>query len=147
MFKMRLHDPFGHFKHKWWPKGGPKVKNRPDFLMCRWRVTYRWKVFNNGYNFFLYLISIGGLHTKLWPPKVAEVLVVKISGLPLGNSETKWHLDAGPMARHKAYYKGEGGGFPQVWVVVSLMSLCLLVARSCTKVFKLRVNQLVVWFV
>jgi hypothetical protein len=32
------------------------------------------------------------------------------------------------MARHKEYYKGEGGGFPQVRVVLSLMSLCLFVA-------------------
>jgi hypothetical protein len=38
-----------------------------------------------------------------------------------------------PMARHKEYYKGEGGGFPQVRVVVSLVSLCLPVACLCTK--------------
>jgi hypothetical protein len=24
----------------------------------------------------------------------------------------KWHLDVGPMAKHKVIYKGEGGGFP-----------------------------------
>jgi hypothetical protein len=35
----------------------------------------------------------------------------------------------GLMERHKVYYKGEGGGFPQVWVVVSLISLSLFVAR------------------
>jgi hypothetical protein len=29
--------------------------------------------------------------------------------------------------------KGEGGGFPQVWAVVNLMSLCLLVVCSCAK--------------
>jgi hypothetical protein len=34
------------------------------------------------------------------------------------------------MARHKEYYKEEGGGFPQVRAMVSL---CLLVVRSCTK--------------
>jgi len=39
----------------------------------------------------------------------------------------------GPMARHKVYYKGEGGGFPQVQAVVSLVSLSLPVARPCTK--------------
>jgi hypothetical protein len=33
------------------------------------------------------------------------------------------------MARHKVYYKGEGGGFPQVWAVMSLVNACLLVAR------------------
>jgi hypothetical protein len=26
MSKMGSHDPFGHFKHKLWPKEGPKVK-------------------------------------------------------------------------------------------------------------------------
>jgi hypothetical protein len=36
------------------------------------------------------------------------------------------------MAKHKEYYKGEGGGFPQVQAVVSLMSLCLPVAHLCT---------------
>jgi hypothetical protein len=33
------------------------------------------------------------------------------------------------MAMHKKYYKGEGGGFPQVQAVVSLMNLCMPVAR------------------
>jgi hypothetical protein len=51
-----------------------------------------------------------------------------------------------PVVRHKVYYKGEGGGFSQVWAVVSLVSLCLHVAHLCTKVFQLRINQLVDWF-
>jgi hypothetical protein len=46
---------------------------------------------------------------------------------------SKWHLGVGPMARHREYCKGEGGGFPQVWAVVSLVSLCLLVLHLCTK--------------
>jgi hypothetical protein len=37
-----------------------------------------------------------------------------ISGLPFGSPKTKSHLDVGPVGRHKAYYKGEGGSFPQV---------------------------------
>jgi hypothetical protein len=37
------------------------------------------------------------------------------------------------MARHKEYYKGEGGDFPQVRAVVSLVSLSLLEVHSCTK--------------
>jgi hypothetical protein len=37
------------------------------------------------------------------------------------------------MARHKIYYKGEGGGFPQVQAVVSLVSPSLPVARPNTK--------------
>jgi hypothetical protein len=62
-----------------------------------------------------------------------ESPILRISGLPFGGSETKWHLGVGPMARHKVYYKGEGGGFPQVWVVVNLVNPCLPMARPCTK--------------
>ncbi len=36
--------------------------------------------------------------------------------------------------------------FPQVQAVVNLVSLCLLMVRPCTKVFQVRINQLVVWF-
>ncbi len=66
-----------------------KVKNHLDFLAFKWRATYRSKAFNKGYNFVSDLISIGGLHAKLWAPKVAKVLVVGISGLPLGSPRTK----------------------------------------------------------
>ncbi len=67
---MGSHDPFGHFKHKLWPKERSgiklvidsqpvklvidsqpiklvidsrplKVRNCPDFLACKGRVTYR----------------------------------------------------------------------------------------------------------
>jgi hypothetical protein len=66
-----------------------KVKNHPNFLACRWRATYHWKALNKGYNFSLNLISIGGLHTKLWAPKVAgfpTLGTLGILGLPLGVS-------------------------------------------------------------
>ncbi len=53
--------------------------------------------------------------------------------LPFGSPGTKCHLDVGLVERHKVYYKGEGGGFSQVWVVVSLVSLSLPVACSSTK--------------
>jgi hypothetical protein len=78
-------------------------------------------------------ISIKGLHVKLWAPKVAEVITVGISGLPLGSLGTKWHLGVGPVAKHKVYYKGEGGGFPQVRAMMSVVSLSLHVVRPSTK--------------
>jgi hypothetical protein len=124
-----------------------KVTKRCDFFMCRWRATYRWKAFNKGYNFGLDLISISGLHAKLWAPKVARVPTLGISGFPFGSLRTKCHLDVGLVERHRVYYKGEGGGFPQVWAVVSLVSLNLPMARFRTKMFKLCINQLIVWFV
>jgi hypothetical protein len=50
-----------------------------------------------------------------------------------GSPETKCHLDAGLVARHIIYYKGEGGGSPQVQAVVNLMSPSLPIARPNTK--------------
>jgi hypothetical protein len=69
----------------------------------------------------------------LWAPKVAEILVVEISGLPFGSPETKCHLDVGLVERHTIYYKVEGGGFPQVWAVVSFVSPSLPVVCPSTK--------------
>jgi len=54
------------------------------------------------------------LHTKLWGPKVAGDPTLAISGFPLGSPRTKSHLGVGLVERHKIYYKGEGGGFPQI---------------------------------
>jgi hypothetical protein len=56
-----------------------------------------------------------------------------ISGLQLGSPGTKSHLDEGVAERCIIYYMGEGGGFPQMQVVVSLVSLKSLVARPNTK--------------
>jgi hypothetical protein len=46
---------------------------------------------------------------------------------------TKGHLGVYPVAMHKVYYKGEGGDFPQVRALMSLVCLCLPVVRPCTK--------------
>jgi len=62
-----------------------------------------------------------------------EVPTLGISGFPFGSFETKCHLDVGLVERHIVYYKGEGGGFPQVWAVVNLMNLNLPVVRPSTK--------------
>ncbi len=62
--------------------------------------------------------------------KVVGVPILRISGLSFG---TKCHLDVSPVARHKIYYKGESGGFPQVQAVVSLVNPSLLGARTDTK--------------
>jgi len=50
-----------------------KVRNRPNFLACRWCATYDWKTFNKVYNFALDLTSIEGLNIKLWASKVTRV--------------------------------------------------------------------------
>jgi len=43
-----------------------------------------------------------------------KVPILGISGLPFGSPRTKCNLDTGLVAKHIVYYKGEGGGFPQV---------------------------------
>jgi hypothetical protein len=106
-------------------------------------AIYCWKVVDKGYNFALNLIAIGGLHTKLWGSKVMGISTLAISRLPLGSPGTKCHLDVGLMKRHIIYYKEEGGGFPQVWAVVSLVSSSLLVARpSFGLAIKVKVTRL-----
>jgi len=58
----------------------------------------------------------------------------------------KNHLDVGSMASHKVYYKGEGGGLPQVRAVVSLVCPCYLWLVLTPKVLQLRTNHFV-WVV
>ncbi len=78
---MGSHDPFGYLKHKLWSNERSEVKlpqplkvgNRPDLLACRWHGTYFWKALDKGYNFASKLISIKGLHKKLWASKVTKV--------------------------------------------------------------------------
>jgi hypothetical protein len=67
------------------------------------------------------------------PQKVAKALILGISGLPFGSLGTKCHLDVSLVERHKVYYKGEGGGLPQVRAVVNVMSPSLPMAHPSTK--------------
>jgi hypothetical protein len=79
------------------------------------------KALEEGYNFASDLIVIESLHMKLCALKIAVVLIVGILGLPLGSPGTKGHLDVAPVERHIVYYMGEGGGFPRVRALVSLV--------------------------
>ncbi len=69
-----------------WPL---KLRNWPDFLAFRWRATYHWKSFDEGYNFVLDLVSIGGLHTKLWAPQSHENLNFGNFEIPTWESRDK----------------------------------------------------------
>jgi hypothetical protein len=152
---MGSHWPFEHLKYKLWPKEGSgvklaicvklaiKVRNQSDLRVCKRCATYHWKALDEGYNFALNFISIKGLHAKLWRPKVVGIPTLAISRLPHRSPRTKSHLDVGPMERCRVYYKGEGGGFPQVRAVVSLVCPCCLWLVLTPKVFQLRTNHLV----
>jgi hypothetical protein len=110
-----------------------KVGNRPDFVAFRRLATYRWKVLDKGYNFASDLIAIGVVHKKLCALKVARVPVVGILGLSLGSPGTKSPFGCGPCGELQSILYGEGGGFPRVWAVMSLVSPELLVACPSTK--------------
>jgi hypothetical protein len=66
-----------------------------------------------------------------------------ISGLPFGSPETKSHLDVAPVESRIVKYKGEGGGFPQIHVVVSLVCPSCPWLVLTPKVLQLCINHLV----
>ncbi len=131
-----------------------KVGYRFNFVACRCHVTYPvslddyvswfWKDLNKGYNFALDLISIGGLHMKLWCPKIVRVPTLAILELPLGSPEIKCHLDVSFVEKHKVYFKGKvvvSPKFSPWWVLWVWVCSWFILAP---KVFKLCTNQLVV---
>jgi len=72
-------------------------------------------------------------------------------GVPkLKESHLAWfeksHLDVGSVATHRVYYKGEGGGFPQVRAVVSLVCPCYPWLVLAPRVLQLCTNHFV-WVV
>jgi hypothetical protein len=132
---MGSHCSFRHLKHKLWLKEGlgvklpfwlPITKSREStrLLSCRGRATYRWKALNESYNFALDRTSIGGMLAKLLGSKVAGVPTGGISRLPLRSPGKKSHLDVASVESCRVYYKGEGGGFPQVRAVMNLVCPC-----------------------
>jgi hypothetical protein len=151
---MGSHCPFEHLNTNYGQKKGQesnwqfdsrplKVGNRPDLLVFRWRARYHWKTLNRGYNFALDLIAIKGLHMKLCALKVARIPVVGILGLPLRSPGTKSHLDVALVESCRVYYKGEGGGFPQVQALVSLVNPNCLWFVLTPKVLQLCINPFV----
>ncbi len=99
-----------------------KIGNRPDPSVCRWSATHRWKALEERYKFALNLIPIQGLNRELWAPKVLGVQTRTVSGLLLGSTGNKSHLNAGVAEQGREYYMGEGGGFPRVQAMVSQVS-------------------------
>jgi hypothetical protein len=157
MSKMGSHCSFKHLNTSYGQKKGresncqfdsrpQKVGNRPDLLSFRGRATYRWKALDESYNFASDCIAIRGLLAKLWGSKVAGVPFGAISGLPLGSPRKNSHLDVASMESCKVYYKGEGGGFPQVRAVVNLVCPCCPWLVLAPRVLQLCTNHFV-WVV
>jgi hypothetical protein len=123
-----------------------KVRNRPDLLSCRGRATYLWKALDKSYNFASDRNTIRALLAKLWGSKVAGVPFSAISGLSFGSPGKNSHLDVASVESCRVYYKGEGGGFPQVRAVVNLVCPCCPWLVLAPRVLQLCTNHFV-WVV
>ncbi len=64
---------------------------------------------------------------------MAGVQTGTISRFLLGSPRIKNHSNVGAAERCREYYMGEGGGFPQVWAVMSLVGPEWPVAYFSTK--------------
>jgi hypothetical protein len=154
MSKMGLHCPFGHLKHKSWSKERPRVKLAIWLPTTKSQESTRFPCVQATCdipleNFWRGLQLCFRPHCNqrsvriVMGPKVVGVLVVGILGLPLGTLKTKCHLDVALVKRRRKYCKGEGGDFPQVRVVVNLVSPNCSWFVLAPKVFQLCTNHLV----
>jgi hypothetical protein len=159
MSKMGSHCPFGHLKHKLWPKEGPGVE-LPG--VCQfWLPTTKSR--ESTRNTWLQTTCDTPLESSRWelqlffrphfdPRSSRKVMGLQSPGSPagrewdsragvLGVPREKSLLDVGPVESHRVYYKGEGGGFPQVRAVVSLMCPCCPWLVLAPKVLQLCTNH------
>ncbi len=79
-------------------------------------------------------------------PKFWESRLARFRDSHAGVLGEKNHMDVGPVERSRVYYKGEGGGFPQVRAMVSLVCPCCPWLVLAPKVLQLYTNHLV-WVV
>jgi hypothetical protein len=139
---MGLHIPFEYLKHKLWPKERSRVKlaiwlsKKSGTAMIYLSVGGMPHIIGNSSTRVTILLQISPqseVYKKIWASKVMEVPILRIFGLPTLGSWDKMTFGCSPVINKKEYYKGEGGGFPQVWVVVNLMTSYVLVICLCTK--------------
>jgi hypothetical protein len=108
-----------------------KVGNRPKILGCRRRATYRWKKLLTRATTLLQTALRSEVYSQSYgASKSRESRRARFRDSRVGVPGEKSHLDVGPVESHKVYYKGEGGGFPQVRAVGVL---CVRVARGSSQ--------------
>jgi len=157
MSKMGSHCSFKHLKHKLWPKEGPRVK-LPIWLPTRKsRESTRFICLKTTCNIPLessrrelqlclrpnfnqrFFRKVMGLQNRRSPN-------CRDFGIPTQESRERKAPDVSSVASHKVYYKGEGGGFPQVRAVVNLVCPCCSWLVLAPRVLQLCINHFV-WVV
>jgi hypothetical protein len=131
MFKMGSHDPFEYLQHKL------TQKERSGIKLAVWFPTRKsWES-----TLYVQVECNTSLESSQWELQLCfrphpnqrskqRVIVSQsckspnhgIFRTPLYEPRAQNHSDVGAMERHKECYMGEGGGFPQVWAMVSLVS-------------------------
>ncbi len=76
-------------------------------------------------------------------PKSQKSQLARFRDSHVGVPREKSHLDVGPVERCRVYYKGEGGGVPQVQAVVSFVCPCCPWLILAPKVLQLCTNHFV----
>jgi hypothetical protein len=151
---MGSHCSFGHLKHKLWPKEGPTRKNQEStrFIWLQTTCHIPLESSRRELQLFFRLHFDQRFSRKVMrlqsrgSPRWRDSPLAGFRDSHTGVLGEKSHLDVGPMERSRIYYKGEGGGFPQVQDVVSLVCLCCLWFVLARRVFQLCTNHFV-WVV
>jgi hypothetical protein len=129
MSKMALHEPFRHLKHKLCAKEGPGVKLAIWLPTTKSQESTRFPCVQATCDILL-KSSRRGLQLCFRPHRdrrfAQEVMCLQ-------SCESPSHLDVAPVEWCKIYYMGEGGGFPRVRAVMSLVSPKMPVAHPSTK--------------
>jgi hypothetical protein len=145
MSEMGSHDPFGYLKHKLWPKEGlgvklpiwlPITKSQESPSLSYVQVACH--IFLESYQRGLKLCfrphlnqrsknKVMGLQSP-WNPNFG-----KFRNSPLGVLGQNDICMLVPWPGIKYIIRGKVVASPQVRLMVNLVSLCLLVARPCTK--------------
>jgi hypothetical protein len=142
---MALHEPFGHLQHKLWQKEGSRIKLPVWHPTTKSRESTRpWCVqvdCNTPLESSEQKLQVC---FKPHPNQRSELGVMSSQspgspnqdsfGTPPWESRDKKPFGCGCRgATQRILYGGEGGGFPRVWAVVSLLNLELPVACPSTK--------------
>jgi len=152
---MALHWSFGHLQPKLWAKEGPRVKlaiwlpttksrestsSRPP----NWRCNMALERSRRGIQLWFKPRCDQTLQSGVMSAQSPRTPTGTISGLQFGSPGKKSHLDVTPTKRCREYYMGEGGGFPRVRAVVSLVCQSARGLSQHPRVSRMRTNPLVV---
>jgi hypothetical protein len=129
---MASHWAFGHLQPKLWAKEGlgvklaiwlPTTKSREStsYQHQIWVCDMALKRSRRGLQLWFRPRCDRTLQSGVMAVQSSGSLVATISGLHFESLKNLCHLDVASMASYREYYMGEGGGFPWVRAMVSLV--------------------------